>query len=63
MGKESGQKQRFGAGVEGKGRILFLDLMVSFSFILFSMCGNAWLGVPRNGAYTAWKGLGEDIRS
>ena len=34
-----------------------------FLFILLSICGNAWLGVLWNGAYTAWRGLGEDIRS
>ena len=53
----------FGVGVKGKGRILSMGLLVSFSFILLSICGNAWLGVPWNGAYTAWRGLGEDIRS
>ena len=53
----------FGVGVKGKGKILSMGLLVSFSFILLSICGNAWLGVPWNGAYTAWRGLGEDIRS
>ena len=53
----------FGVGVKGKGRILSMGLLVTFSFILLSICGNAWLGVPWNGAYTAWRGLGEDIRS
>ena len=53
----------FGVGVKGKGRILSMGLLVSFSFILLSICGNAWLGVLWNGAYTAWRGLGEDIRS
>ena len=43
----------FGVGVKGKGRILSMGLLVSFSFILLSICGNAWLGVPWNGAYTA----------
>ena len=39
----------FGVGVKGKGRILSMGLLVSFSFILLSICGNAWLGVPWNG--------------
>ena len=53
----------FGVGVKGKGRILSMGLLVSFSLILLSIRGNAWLGVLWNGVYTAWRGLGEDIRS
>ena len=60
---EWAEGKRVGVGVKGKGRILSMGLLVSFSFILLSICGNAWLGVPWNGAYTAWRGLGEDIRS
>ena len=43
----------FGVKVKGKGKILFIGLLVTFSFILLNICGNAWLGVPWNGAYTA----------
>ena len=63
LGGRVGRRKRFGVGIKGKGRILSMGLLVSFSFILLSICGNAWLGVPWNGAYTAWRGLGEDIRS
>ena len=53
LGGRVGRRKRFGVGVKGKGRILSMGLLVSFSFILLSICGNAWLGVPWNGACTA----------
>ena len=63
LGGRVGRRKRFGVEVKGKGRILSIGLLVFFPFILLSICGNAWLGVPWNGAYTAWRGLGEDVRS
>ena len=63
LGERVGRRKRFGVEVKGKGRILSMGLLVFFPFILLSIRGNVWLGVPWNWAYTAWRGLGEDIRS